>query len=204
MPSRSPKQHRFMEAAAHNPEFAKKAGIPQKVAKEFVAADKAKEKSPAKPKHTSQLALKYGKGDDVKKFAQQMIDDHTEAGADFKAALAQANVTPPKDGLDLTHKAKYERLNLFTTEKGFDASYISMQLDAHKEAVKLFEDYVQNGSPGPVKDFASKTLPTLKHHLEMVTAPRRGMASRALKPGFHSSGFLASGFLAVSHLQPTF
>ena len=28
-----------MEAAAHNPEFAKKAGIPQNVAKEFVAAD---------------------------------------------------------------------------------------------------------------------------------------------------------------------
>ena len=33
-----------MEAAAHNPAFAKKAGIPQKVAKEFVAADKAKGK----------------------------------------------------------------------------------------------------------------------------------------------------------------
>jgi hypothetical protein len=44
MPSQSPKQHRFMEAAAHNPAFAKKAGIPQKVAKEFVAADGAKAK----------------------------------------------------------------------------------------------------------------------------------------------------------------
>ena len=33
MPSKSAKQHRFMEAAAHNPAFAKKAGIPQKVAK---------------------------------------------------------------------------------------------------------------------------------------------------------------------------
>jgi hypothetical protein len=44
MPSKSPRQHRFMEAAAHNPAFAKKAGIPQKVAKEFVAADKAKSK----------------------------------------------------------------------------------------------------------------------------------------------------------------
>lgn len=42
MPSKSAKQHRFMEAAAHNPQFAKKAGIPQKVAKEYVAADKAK------------------------------------------------------------------------------------------------------------------------------------------------------------------
>ena len=40
MPSKSAQQHRFMEAAAHNTAFAEKAGIPQKVAKEFVAADK--------------------------------------------------------------------------------------------------------------------------------------------------------------------
>jgi hypothetical protein len=40
MPSKSAQQHRFIEAAAHNATFAKKAGIPQKVAKEFVAADK--------------------------------------------------------------------------------------------------------------------------------------------------------------------
>lgn len=33
-----------MAAAAHNPEFAKKAGIPQSVAKEFNAADSAKKK----------------------------------------------------------------------------------------------------------------------------------------------------------------
>jgi hypothetical protein len=50
MPSNSPKQHRFMEAAAHNPASAKKAGIPQKVAKEFVAADKAKARSKSKSK----------------------------------------------------------------------------------------------------------------------------------------------------------
>jgi hypothetical protein len=33
-----------MRAAAHNPDFAKKMGIPQKVAKEFVNADKRKRK----------------------------------------------------------------------------------------------------------------------------------------------------------------
>lgn len=41
MPSTSAKQMRFMNAAAHNPAFAKKAGVPQKVAQEFHAADKA-------------------------------------------------------------------------------------------------------------------------------------------------------------------
>ena len=42
MPSKSPKQHNLMEAVAHNPKFAKKVGIPQKVGKEFAAADKRK------------------------------------------------------------------------------------------------------------------------------------------------------------------
>jgi hypothetical protein len=39
MPSTSPKQARTMAAAAHSPTFAKKVGIPQKVAREFNQAD---------------------------------------------------------------------------------------------------------------------------------------------------------------------
>jgi len=42
MPSSSKKQHRFMEAIAHNPSFAKKVGIPQSVGKDFSNADKGK------------------------------------------------------------------------------------------------------------------------------------------------------------------
>jgi hypothetical protein len=40
MPSRTEKQKRTMAAAAHNPSFAKKLGIPVSVAKEFNQADK--------------------------------------------------------------------------------------------------------------------------------------------------------------------
>lgn len=40
MPASSEKQKRFMDAAAHNPAFAKKVGIPTKVAKEFSKASK--------------------------------------------------------------------------------------------------------------------------------------------------------------------
>ena len=42
MPSVSPAQKRFMDAAAHNPAFAKKVGVPTKVAKEFSNADKGR------------------------------------------------------------------------------------------------------------------------------------------------------------------
>ena len=39
MPSVSKKQHNFMEAIAHSPSFAKKAGVPVSVGKEFAKAD---------------------------------------------------------------------------------------------------------------------------------------------------------------------
>jgi hypothetical protein len=42
MPSSSKKQHNFMAAVANNPSFAKKAGVPQSVGKEFNSADKGK------------------------------------------------------------------------------------------------------------------------------------------------------------------
>lgn len=40
MPSSTPKQKKTMQAAKHDPAFAKKMGIPQSVARDFVAADK--------------------------------------------------------------------------------------------------------------------------------------------------------------------
>jgi len=52
MPSTSKKQHNFMEAVAHNPLFAKKAGVPQSVGKDFSEADKGR---------------KFFKGGDMKK-----------------------------------------------------------------------------------------------------------------------------------------
>lgn len=42
MPSVSKKQHNFMAAVANNPAFAKKAGVPQSVGKEFNQADKGR------------------------------------------------------------------------------------------------------------------------------------------------------------------
>jgi hypothetical protein len=42
VPSTSKKQHNFMEAVAHNAAFAKKAGVPQSVGKDFSSADKGR------------------------------------------------------------------------------------------------------------------------------------------------------------------
>ena len=48
MPSKSPKQARLMAAAAHDPKFAKKVGIPVKVAKGFNQADAGRKELKAK------------------------------------------------------------------------------------------------------------------------------------------------------------
>jgi len=50
MPSASEKQHRFMEAVAHSPEFAKKAGVAQSVGRDFAHADQAEGKYQGKVK----------------------------------------------------------------------------------------------------------------------------------------------------------
>ena len=42
MPSKSKKQHNFMEAIAHSEKFAKKVGVPMSVGKDFAAADKGR------------------------------------------------------------------------------------------------------------------------------------------------------------------
>ena len=52
MPSKSKAQHNFMAAVANNPAFAKKAGVPQSVGKDFSNADKGR---------------KFSKGGDMKK-----------------------------------------------------------------------------------------------------------------------------------------
>jgi len=48
VPSTSKKQAKFMAAVANNPKFAKKAGVPQSVGKEFANADKRKKDMPSK------------------------------------------------------------------------------------------------------------------------------------------------------------
>lgn len=58
MPSVSGAQHRLMEGVAHNPAFAKKVGIPQKVGKDFAAADKGKKFDKKKESRRKTL---YGK-----------------------------------------------------------------------------------------------------------------------------------------------
>jgi hypothetical protein len=72
MPSKSKAQRNFMAAVANNPAFAKKAGVPQSVGKEFNQADKGR---------------KFAKGGDMK--SENMMMKKEGRGMAKKADLAK-------------------------------------------------------------------------------------------------------------------
>jgi putative membrane protein len=113
-----------------------------------------------------QLAQTKAKSEEVKSFAQHMVDDHTAAGDKLKSIAEADGVQPPAnlDAKDEKQLAGLQKLN----GAAFDHHYIRDQTAAHKEAVALFEKEAKSGSNPQLKQFALDTLPTLKQHLTDV------------------------------------
>jgi putative membrane protein len=124
-----------------------------------------------------QLAQTKAKSDDVKGFAQHMVDDHTAAGEKLKAIAQADGVQPPSnlDDKDQKQLVALQKLN----GAAFDRRYIEDQTAAHKEAVALFEKEAKSGSNAQLKQFAVDTLPTLKQHLTDVEGLAHGGAHGA-------------------------
>ena len=114
------------------------------------------------------IAAEKGQSAAVKQFGQQMMDAHTQTSAELKSIVEaeKINVQLPTQ-LDAKHQKMIEDLNNAKPED-FDKTYIDQQESAHESAVELFEDYAEGGDNGAVKQFAAKTLPTLKGHHEMA------------------------------------
>jgi putative membrane protein len=124
---------------------------------------------------SSQLALQKSHNEQVKKFAQMMIDDHTKAGEQLKSTLSAANIdssTVPTT-LDAKHQKIEDKLNSASAGK-FDKDYIQAQSQAHIETIALFKSYAENGDNPAIKTFAQQTLPTLEQHKSEVDALMAG------------------------------
>ena len=50
----------------------------------------------------------------------------------------------------------------------FDAAFKTKMVADHEKVIKLFTTESTSGKDADLKAFATKTLPTLKHHLEMA------------------------------------
>ena len=112
---------------------------------------------------SSKLAAQKG-NENIRAFAQQMITDHTKTSNELKGLVGKAKAKLPS-GLDAEHQKKLDQLQKLGGDQ-FDTAYASMQVQAHEEAVKLFEAYSSNGDDAQLKSWAGKTLPTLKEHLQ--------------------------------------
>jgi putative membrane protein len=102
-----------------------------------------------------------------KAFSAQMLTDHTKTSTELKALVGGGVKAEIPTGLDNTSQKQIDKLKNAKAED-FSADFESMQVSAHKEAVSLFERYVKGGDDAKLKDWASKTLPHLQHHLEMA------------------------------------
>ena len=114
---------------------------------------------------TSKLALQKSTSPDVKKFAEQMIADHTAANKEL-AAIAQKKELKVADEAALTAKAKSYILKHKEGEN-FDKAYAEGQVAAHKDTIKLFNQAVVSPD-AELAAFAKATLPKLEHHLHMA------------------------------------
>lgn len=118
------------------------------------------------------LAIKHGKSNTVKHFAQQMIDDHTKANETLMQLASQKHVTLPKT-LNAKDKAVKSHLAKLSGAS-FDQAYISDMVKDHQQDVAEFQKEADQGKDPAVKSFASNTLPTLKMHLTMAQSAKDG------------------------------
>jgi putative membrane protein len=111
---------------------------------------------------SSQLALSHSPDGDTKPFAEKMVKDHQQTSAELQALVdsGKLKVSLPT-ALDTEHQKKLDELNA-KSGKDFDSAYDHMQLQAHEEAVALFEQYAREGDNPDLKAWAAKTLPHLK------------------------------------------
>jgi putative membrane protein len=114
---------------------------------------------------SSQMALQ--KSDDATKaFANQMIADHTKTTQELTPLARQAKFpvpTAPAGSL----KSKLDKLRGLDGAD-FTRQYHADQVSVHKDAVSLFERYGSKGDNAVLRQWATTTLPTLQHHLQMA------------------------------------
>lgn len=110
----------------------------------------------------AELALSKTTNDEVKQFAQRMIDDHSKANQELMSIASTKGITLPAEP-SAKHKAMMNKLSAMNGAN-FDRAYIKHMREDHKADVALFEKQSNAGRDADLKAFAAKTLPTLKEH----------------------------------------
>ena len=118
-----------------------------------------------------ELASRTGQRDDVKKFGQRMVKDHTGVNDDLKALAAQKGVTL-SDSLDAEHQGVVDKMSALSGSD-FDKAYITGMIKDHKSDAKAFKAESSATKDTDVKGFVEKTIPVVNEHLKVITAMKK-------------------------------
>jgi putative membrane protein len=152
----------------------------QKPADQKAAAKNADEHFVMDAAHAGMAEVELGKmatekasKDEVKKFGQRMVDDHSKAGDELKSIAQTKNIAWPTD-LDAKHKAVRDRLMKLSGD-AFDRAYMQEMVDGHRKVVAALRTESTSGKDPEIKAWAAKTLPTTQDHLKQAQDIARGV-----------------------------
>jgi len=114
----------------------------------------------------SRIGAQQATDPELKRFSQQMIEEHTQLNNELRALTAQKGIRVP-EVVDVRSQFCAQSLAGLSGEK-FDKCYAKAQLVAHMEAVGAFEAEAERGLDPDVKAMAARALPRIKGHLEMI------------------------------------
>jgi len=124
-----------------------------------------------------QMVASKAQSNDVKQFAQRMVEDHTKANDQLKSLAQQKGVTLPTQ-MDAKGQALKSRLEKLSGDQ-LDKAYMKAMVQDHTKDVQEFKTASQTAKDSDVKSFASNTLPTLQSHLQQAkqVASKEGVSA---------------------------
>jgi putative membrane protein len=138
----------------------------------------------------AQLAQQKSSDQQTKDFANQIITDHTKASDQLKPIAQQKGITLP-DQMNSKDQAEYDRLSKLSGD-AFDKAYFRFMTRDHRKDVAEFKREAQNGTDPDLKSFASETLPTLEHHLQMAENNRQREAGSSASSSRRDRGTMGT------------
>jgi putative membrane protein len=124
-----------------------------------------------------QLAADKASNQKVKDFGKRMVADHGKAGAQLSSIAKKKSLEAPSD-MTSEDQALYNRLNGMSGSE-FDKTYMEHMVKDHQKDITEFQQEADSGKDSDVKAFASKTLPTLRQHLQMAKEAAEAVGASA-------------------------
>ncbi len=104
----------------------------------------------------------------VKDFGAMMERDHSRVNAELKSICQSKGMSIPSS-MDAATKNHTDKMKMNVGEK-FDRAYIDMMVNDHKKDIGEFEKAEKSVKDNDLRAFITKTLPTLRTHLDSAQA----------------------------------